>query len=169
MYVQYFRTCGSFQSANHKKDWVQLQIRKVPHLRKVCKSNKIFKTPQLGLCDLRNLFADHPTLTSAFVDKVNVRGFCPLILQLSSCRRKDNVEWFQLCNLHKNADIHMCKEKSGILPEWILRIHATDNSYINKTYKVHDNYIFWRKVWYRSLCANILNYLLRSLLSTLIC
>jgi hypothetical protein len=35
--------CGSFKSANHKKDWVRKsQIRKVPHSQKVCKSNKLF-------------------------------------------------------------------------------------------------------------------------------
>jgi hypothetical protein len=34
------------------------QIRKVPHLRKVRKSNKIFKSANLQICDLQNLFAD---------------------------------------------------------------------------------------------------------------
>jgi hypothetical protein len=46
----YFRTCGSFKSANHKKDWVRkLQIRKVPHVHKVRKSNNLLKSANLNL------------------------------------------------------------------------------------------------------------------------
>jgi hypothetical protein len=38
------RTCGSVNSANHKKDCVhKSQFRKVPHLRKVRKSDKLLK------------------------------------------------------------------------------------------------------------------------------
>jgi len=59
----YFQTCESFKSVNHKKDWVhKSQIRKVPHLRKVRKSNKLLKSPNLRICDLRNLFANRPPL-----------------------------------------------------------------------------------------------------------
>jgi hypothetical protein len=55
----YLRSCGSFRSANHKKDWVRKsQIYKVLHLRKVRKSNKLFKSAILRICDLRNLFVD---------------------------------------------------------------------------------------------------------------
>jgi hypothetical protein len=40
---------------NHKKDWIRKsQIRKVPHLRKVRKSNKLFKSSNLWICDERN-------------------------------------------------------------------------------------------------------------------
>ncbi len=42
------------KSENHKKDWIRKsQIRKVPHLRKVRKSNKSFKTANLWSCDVR--------------------------------------------------------------------------------------------------------------------
>jgi hypothetical protein len=75
----HLRTCGSFLSAkklglanrkstsykyaNGKKDWVRTsQIRKVPHLRKVRKSNKLYKPAKLRICDLRNLFSDRPPL-----------------------------------------------------------------------------------------------------------
>jgi hypothetical protein len=51
------RTCGSFKSANHKKDWVRKsKIRKVPHLRKVRKSNIFF------IANLQNFFADRQPL-----------------------------------------------------------------------------------------------------------
>jgi hypothetical protein len=47
------------KSANHKKDWVRKsQTCKVPHLLKVSKSNKLFKSANLQVCDLRNLFTD---------------------------------------------------------------------------------------------------------------
>ncbi len=56
--------CWSFKSANHKKDWVRKsQIRKVPHLLKVRKSNKLFKSGSL-----RNLFADRPPLSKLEFD-----------------------------------------------------------------------------------------------------
>jgi hypothetical protein len=41
------QTCGSFKSANHKKYWV----RKMRHLRKVRKSNKLFKSENLRICN----------------------------------------------------------------------------------------------------------------------
>jgi hypothetical protein len=42
-----------------KKDWVRKsQIRKVPRLRLVRKSNKLYKSAHLRICDLRFLFAD---------------------------------------------------------------------------------------------------------------
>jgi hypothetical protein len=44
----YLQTC---EITNYKKDWVhKSQIRKVPHLRKVCKSNKLFKSANLRIC-----------------------------------------------------------------------------------------------------------------------
>jgi hypothetical protein len=53
------QTWGSFKSANHKKDWVRKsQIRKVSHLRKVHKSNKLFKVSKFAVCVLLNLLAD---------------------------------------------------------------------------------------------------------------
>ncbi len=55
-------TCGSFKSANHK-NWVRKsKIRKMPHLRMVQKSNKLFKSANLRICDLRNLIAERPSL-----------------------------------------------------------------------------------------------------------
>ncbi len=55
----YLRACGSFNSANRKKDCVRKsQIRKGSHLRKIRKSNNLFKS-----ANLRNLrFADRPAL-----------------------------------------------------------------------------------------------------------
>ncbi len=50
-------TCESFKSANHKKI-----VLKIAHLWKVCKSIKFFKSENLRICDLRNLFAEHPPL-----------------------------------------------------------------------------------------------------------
>ncbi len=41
----------NYKSVNHKKDWVlKSQIRKMPHLRKVRKSYKLFKDANLGIC-----------------------------------------------------------------------------------------------------------------------
>jgi hypothetical protein len=54
----YLRTCGSYKSANHRKDWVRkLQIRKVLLLRSVRKSNKLFKSESLWIFVSQNLFA----------------------------------------------------------------------------------------------------------------
>jgi hypothetical protein len=49
----YLRTCGDFKSANRKSA--------VSHLQEVCNSNKL-KSAHLWICDLRNLFVDHPHL-----------------------------------------------------------------------------------------------------------
>jgi hypothetical protein len=38
------------------------QLRKGSHLQKVRKSNKLYKSASLQICDLRNLFADRPPL-----------------------------------------------------------------------------------------------------------
>ncbi len=49
-----------FKILNSQKDWVRKsQIRKVSPLRKVHKSNKLYKSAN---CDLRKLFADWPPL-----------------------------------------------------------------------------------------------------------
>jgi hypothetical protein len=46
----YLGACESFESANGKKDWVRkLQICKVPHLRKVHKTNKLFTSANLRI------------------------------------------------------------------------------------------------------------------------
>jgi hypothetical protein len=50
------RTCGSFMSANHKKDCVhKLKIFKMSHLRKVRKSNQLLKSANLLICDCEDL------------------------------------------------------------------------------------------------------------------
>jgi hypothetical protein len=71
-------SCGLanvFNSTNHKKGWVRKsQICKVPHLRKVNKSNKLFKPVNLRTSNLRNLFADRPPTNEACG-----RGDCHLI------------------------------------------------------------------------------------------
>jgi hypothetical protein len=48
----YLWTCGSFKSANHKQFGAQLRMRKVPHLSKVRKSIKLFKSANLRICEL---------------------------------------------------------------------------------------------------------------------
>jgi hypothetical protein len=73
----YFRTSGSLKSAknlgsanrkstnyksgNHKN--IGSQIRNVPHLRNLRKYNKLFRSANVRICNLRNLFADCPSLT----------------------------------------------------------------------------------------------------------
>jgi hypothetical protein len=47
-YCMYLRTCRSLKSASHKR--FGPKIRKVSHLRKVRKSNKLFVSPEI--CDL---------------------------------------------------------------------------------------------------------------------
>ncbi len=50
-------------SANCQKYWARKsEIRKLPHLRKVCKSYKFCKSANSRICYLRNLFAVHPPL-----------------------------------------------------------------------------------------------------------
>jgi hypothetical protein len=50
----YLMTCGSFKFADQKKDWVRKpQIRKVSHLQRVRKSNKLFKST---ICDLQTAY-----------------------------------------------------------------------------------------------------------------
>jgi hypothetical protein len=56
----YLLTYESVESANHKKT-VSANSR-VSHMRQVCKSNKLFKSPNLQICNLRNLFADRSPL-----------------------------------------------------------------------------------------------------------
>jgi hypothetical protein len=52
----YLRIC--FKSTNHK-NWIRKsQIRKVPHMLEVRKSNKLLKSANFRGCDLRNLFED---------------------------------------------------------------------------------------------------------------
>ncbi len=52
------------QIRNKKNDWIRKsQIHKLPHLRKVRKSIKSFRSANLWIFDLRNLFADRPPLT----------------------------------------------------------------------------------------------------------
>jgi hypothetical protein len=49
------------KSANHKKYCVRKTANpKLPHLRKIRKYNKFFKSENLRICDLRNLFAERP-------------------------------------------------------------------------------------------------------------
>jgi hypothetical protein len=63
-----FLVCKKFGIANHisanlEKYWVRKsQIRKLPHLRKICKLYKFCKSENLWICYLRNLFVDHSPL-----------------------------------------------------------------------------------------------------------
>jgi len=69
--------------ANGKKDWVRKsKIRKVTHLRKVRKSDKLYKPAQLRICDLRNLFADRPSLAFAYI-ACPVRWKCSKVLRIN--------------------------------------------------------------------------------------
>jgi hypothetical protein len=56
----HLQTCRNNKSANHKK-WAA--IRKVSHLRKVRKFNKLLNLANSRICNLRNLFADCPPLS----------------------------------------------------------------------------------------------------------
>ncbi len=77
----YLRTCGSFksakklgsanrkstsyESANHKKDWVRkLQMRKSPTFAEARKSNKLFKSANLPVCIFAELICGLPTFDS---------------------------------------------------------------------------------------------------------
>jgi hypothetical protein len=51
------------KSANHKRR-LGSEIREVPHMRKVRKSKKLFKSANLQISDLQKLFADHPPLAN---------------------------------------------------------------------------------------------------------
>jgi hypothetical protein len=56
----YFRAGGSFKP-QITKSWIRKsQIRIGSHLQQDRKSNKLFKSASLQICDLRNLFADRP-------------------------------------------------------------------------------------------------------------
>jgi hypothetical protein len=56
--ILYFRTFGSFKSSNHKKDSVRKsQIRKVSHVRKLRKSNKLFNGTYLRTTHLWQLIS----------------------------------------------------------------------------------------------------------------
>jgi hypothetical protein len=60
-----FEDLRKLKSPNHKT-WVRKsQIRKGSHLRKVHKSNKLFKFANLRICDLQNLFTDRSPLEIA--------------------------------------------------------------------------------------------------------
>jgi hypothetical protein len=75
----YLRTCGSVKSANHKK--IESVNCKSAHLWKVCKSNKLFKSANFLLCDMRNLFADRP----------------PFIANTECCFRHSYIRNFSTC------------------------------------------------------------------------
>jgi hypothetical protein len=63
-----YSICGGLKSANHKKDCVRKShIHKVPHLWKVHKAKKLYKSANLQICDLENLFANHPSLQIALI------------------------------------------------------------------------------------------------------
>ncbi len=70
---EWFWILGGFKSEKNNWVWISqniyglqianLQIRKLPHLRKVRKSLKTFgKSRNLRICDLGNLFAGRPPL-----------------------------------------------------------------------------------------------------------
>jgi hypothetical protein len=53
---------------NRKEYMVRIsQIRKLPHLEKVCKSKKKIKSANLQICDLRNLISNRPPLPAKFI------------------------------------------------------------------------------------------------------
>ncbi len=59
-----FADLRKFKVHKSQKDWVRKsQIRKVPLLRNISKSNKLFKHKKLQICDLRNLFVGRPLLS----------------------------------------------------------------------------------------------------------
>ncbi len=61
----YLQACESFKSAKSQKVLDRKsQIRKVSNMRKVSRSNKLFKSANLRIRDLQNLFVDRPPLLS---------------------------------------------------------------------------------------------------------
>jgi hypothetical protein len=57
----YLRTCGGFKSVNPKKDWVpKSQIHEAPHLRKVRKIYKFFKSAKFADLLFAKLICDRP-------------------------------------------------------------------------------------------------------------
>jgi hypothetical protein len=75
----YLRTYDSFKSENRQK------IGFANPQRKVRKSNKLFKSPNLRICDLRNLFADRPTL--------KFRQICQNHLNTTKCKDEKLTGW----------------------------------------------------------------------------
>jgi hypothetical protein len=60
----------------------KLQICKVSHLQMVHKSNILLKSATLRICDLRNLFADRPTLYNGNMERrAQVRPACEIFEQ----------------------------------------------------------------------------------------
>jgi hypothetical protein len=85
----FLRTCGSFKSAHHKKDWVRKsQLCKESHLRKVRKSNKLFMS-----ANLRNLFADLPPFR---INKLKEGSTMPCLLKSEELETKASVTWTPL-------------------------------------------------------------------------
>ncbi len=73
----YLRTCGSLSPQINKKDCVRkLQIRQVPHLRKVRKCNKLFKSANLRICPICGTYLDRPPLEKTelafLIEKVQI-------------------------------------------------------------------------------------------------
>jgi hypothetical protein len=65
-YVQYLRTCGGFKSANPKKIGSANGKSAKSHIcGRSANIKKLFKCANLQICDLQNLFADHPPLQIA--------------------------------------------------------------------------------------------------------
>jgi len=62
----YLRICGTSKSANSRKIYGS-QIRNMPHLRKIHKSNKKhLSASNLRICKLQDLFADRSPLPGIF-------------------------------------------------------------------------------------------------------
>jgi hypothetical protein len=76
----YLRTCGSFKSTNYKKLGGKSQIRKVTHLQKIRKSNNLFKSANLRICYLRNLFAGRLPLLKGFLETIYISRVLKLTL-----------------------------------------------------------------------------------------
>jgi hypothetical protein len=53
----YLRTCGSLSPQITKKTGSANRKSAMPHIRKVRKSNKLFKSANLRICDLQNLYS----------------------------------------------------------------------------------------------------------------
>jgi hypothetical protein len=58
----HLRTCGSVKSAHHKKLGPQITIPRSATFSEGREANKLFKSANLRICDLWNLFVDRPPL-----------------------------------------------------------------------------------------------------------
>ncbi len=122
--------CVSFKSVNHK----QVQIRKVSHLRKVRKSNKLYKFPNMPICDLRNLIAWPPSFEQHWPIKLSsdttfiyiISWGCPCFKNFYTFSRQPHAVCMYICILASiDRDICVPHIVSSAVPTY--NNHSKDN------------------------------------------